>query len=122
MLKAAMLLGQGHDIGEVAERVGKPEDTVEAWRRKPEFAALCQDECDKWLLHLKPQALMLLKTLMEADDKKLGYNAANFLLRYAAQLESAGEAQILVNFTGGMPEPGMPEQAANSDGEEGEEE
>lgn len=122
MMKAAMLLGQGYSVKEAAELVGKQEDTVLNWKRRPEFRAICMEECNKWLTELKPQALLFLKTLLEADDKRLGANAATTLLRYAAQLASAGDAQIVVNFTGGMPEPGMPkkempEEERDEDGE-----
>lgn len=117
-----MLLGQGHSVKEAAEMVGKPEDTVLSWKRKPAFQAVCVEECNKWLSELRPQALMFLKTLLEADDKRLGANAATTLLRYAAQLQSNGDGQIVVNFTGGMPEPGMPkrtvpEEDKDEDGE-----
>ncbi len=112
MRQAAMLLGQGYSVKEAAELVGKPEDTVLSWKRKPVFQAVCAEECDKWLSELKPQALLFLKTLLEADDKRLGANAATTLLRYAAQQESTGASQIVVNFTGGMPEPGMPKKTA----------
>jgi transposase len=124
MRQAAMLLGQGHSIKEAAEMVGKPEDTVLSWKRKPAFQTVCVEECNKWLSELRPQALMFLKTLLEADDKRLGANAATTLLRYAAQLQSTADGQIVVNFTGGMPEPGMPkrtvpeeERDENGDGE-----
>ncbi len=110
MRQAAMLLGQGYSVKETAEMVGKPEDTVLNWKRKPAFQAVCAEECNKWLSELRPQALLFLKTLLEADDKRLGANAATTLLRYAAQQESTGAAQIVVNFTGGMPEPGMPKK------------
>jgi transposase len=110
MRQAATLLGQGHSVKEVAELVGKPEDTILNWKRKPAFQAACEEECNKWLSELKPQALLFLKSLLEADDKRLGANAATTLLRYAAQLGSAGEGHIVVNFTGGMPEPGMPKK------------
>ena len=110
MRQAAMLLGQGHSVKEAAEWIGKPEETVLKWKRKPAFQAACEEECNKWLSELKPQALLFLKALLEADDKRLGANAATTLLRYAAQLGSAGEGHIVVNFTGGMPEPGMPKK------------
>ncbi len=110
MRLAAMLLGQGRPVREVAEMVGKPEDTVDAWKQKPEFQALCAEECNKWLADLRPQALMFLKTLLEADDKRLGANAATTLLRYADKQENMGTGQVIVHFTGGMPEPGMPKQ------------
>jgi hypothetical protein len=118
MRKAAMLLGQGLSVRETAELVGKPEDTVIDWKRRPDFQALCAEECNKWLMELKPQALMYLKTLLESDDRKLGANAANFLLRYAAQQESMGSNEIVVNFTGGMPEPGMPKTEETAEEEE----
>jgi transposase len=112
MRQAAMLLGQGYPVKEAAEMVGKPEDTVLKWKRKPAFQAVCAEECNKWLSELKPRALLFLKTLLEADDKRLGANAATTLLRYADRLGSAGEGHVVVNFTGGMPEPGMPKKEA----------
>lgn len=108
MCKAAMLLGQGQTVKETAQAVGRHEDTVSSWKRRPDFQALCMEECNKWLAELKPQALMFLKTQMEAEDRKLGVSAANYLLRYALHMEGMGGGQVVVNFTGGMPEPKMP--------------
>ncbi len=108
MLRAAMLLGQGYTVKETAEAVGRHENTVGGWKRRPDFQALCREECNKWLAGLKPQALLFLKTQMEAEDRKLGVSAANYLLRYALHMEAMGSSQVVVNFTGGMPEPRMP--------------
>ena len=108
MMKAAMLLGQGHTVKETAEAVGRHEDTVGGWKRRPDFQALCLEECNKWLADLKPRALKFLKAQMEAEDRKLGVSAANYLLRYAVHMEAMGSSQVVVNFTGGMPEPRMP--------------
>jgi hypothetical protein len=123
MRKAAFMLGQGNSVKEVAAETKKTEQAIRDWKKRPDFAALVNDECNKWLASLKPQAIAFLKKQLKAAPLDpsvayIGQNAANSLMNHAARLEQSSASQLTVTFAGGMPEPKMPTQAA-ADEEQG---
>jgi transposase-like protein len=125
MKKAAMMLGQGSSVKQVAEEIGKPDPTIRNWQRRADFAALVNDECNKWLAALRPKAVGYLMKQLKANplDSKLGWigqGAARELAAQYARLEQVSAGQLTVTFAAGMPEPKMPAQTEHPE-EQGEE-
>lgn len=125
MRKAAALFGAGWSVAAVARELDKPEQTLYTWRKRDDFLALVNVECNKCLTGLRAKAVAFLERQLDADplDTKegwLGQGAARELAAQYARLEQVSAGQLTVSFTGGMPEPKMPEQAASPE-EQGEE-
>lgn len=116
MRKAAALFGAGWSVTQVAKKLDKPEQTLYTWRRRDDFLALVNVECNKCLTGLRAKAVAFLERQLDADplDAKegwLGQGAAREVAAQYARLEQVSAGQMTVTFSGGMPEPRMPAQA-----------